>query len=102
MALQFLHPINFFIDYGNKGTNVDVGQEGGPQGNPRGTIQPRPYPSTDPVGNTNSFGMMLMPMPFGQANWLRNVPRSNQFSSNTGPKIEIEGVVKQQTTRISF
>ncbi len=102
MALQLIYPINFFVDYGNKGLQVDVGQKGGPQGNPRGSIQPRPYPCTDPVGNVNSFGMQLMPMPYGVANWLRNVPRSNQYSTNTGPKVAIEGLIKTQTTQISF
>lgn len=99
---QMIFPQNFFVDYANRGTMVTSGQEGGPQGNPLGTVQPRPYPSTDAVGNPNSFGMMLLPPGYGVSNWLANLPRNNRQSTDSVLQGATGGLIKNPTAVVSF
>lgn len=102
LRAQMIFPQNFFVDYGNRGTMVDAGQQGGPQGNPFGTIQPRPYPSTDAVGNPNSFGMRMIPPAYGTANWLANRPFNNSQSTDAILQGATGGLMKNTTSVVSF
>lgn len=101
LAPQLFFPNNLAIDYGNPGSMVNVGQHGGPQGNPLGTIQPRPYPTTDAVGNPISFGMSLIPPGYGSPVWVANLPVNNRQSAATASGI-IENLIKQPSPVISF
>lgn len=98
---QLMFPQNFSVDYGNTGTMVNVGQKGGPQGNPNGSMQPRPYPVTDAVGNINSFGMRLIPPGYGQANWLANLPVNNRIA-NAGINGDVQNLIKQPSAQTQF
>lgn len=88
LSPQLLFPKNFMARPGEIGTQVFVIGEGGPQGNPLGTVQPRPYPTTDAAGNPVSFGMSLTPPPYGVANWLARLPFNNR-----NPEMGLNGVV---------
>jgi hypothetical protein len=101
LAPQMMYPRNLGARVGDLGTQVFLWGEGGMQGNPNGTIQPRPYPSTDPVGNPVSFGAKLTPAQYGSALWNAIRPDNNRIAGNKDAST-IDGLMRQPSQQVSF
>lgn len=101
LAPQMLFPRNLGARAGDLGTQVFLWGEGGMQGNPLGTVQPRPYPCTDAVGNPNSFGAKLTPPTYGAAAWNAIRPVNNRVAGQKDASM-IEGFMKMPSGTLSF
>lgn len=101
LAAQMLYPRHLGARVGDLGTQVFLPGKGGMQGNPLGTVQPRPYPSTDPVGNLVSFGAKLTPPQYGAAVWGARRPDNNRIAGLKNG-VSIDGFMRQPSPQISF
>jgi hypothetical protein len=101
LAPQLMYPRHLGARIGDLGTQVFLWGEGGMQGNPLGTVQPRPYPCTDAVGNINSFGAKLTPPQYGAALWNAVRPDNNRIAGNKDAST-IQGLMRQPSQTVSF
>lgn len=101
LAAQLLYPRHLGARVGDLGTQVYLVGKGGMQGNPLGTVQPRPYPSTDPVGNPVSFGAKLTPPQYGAALWNAVRPDNNRIAGLKDAGT-IQGLMRQPSTQLAF
>jgi hypothetical protein len=101
LAPQMIFPQNMAARVGDLGMQVFLWGKGGMQGNPLGTVQPRPYPDTDAVGNPNTFGAKLTPPQFGMAIWNAQRPNNNRPAGNKDAS-SIDGLMRQPSTQVSF
>lgn len=86
---------------GELGLQVFLWGEAGMQGNPLGTVQPRPYPDTDPIGNPVTFGAKLTPPQYGAALWGAILPQNNRIAGQKNAST-IDGLLRQPSTPTSF